>query len=360
MAFGAGMTGYRHALPALWQQPVAYEPDSEVPYAPQPALAPSGGALTPSPGENAMEFVDALAPIAGAAMAGGPAGLLLALAAGTAAQTFRGQKQRERQREIELRAAQAEADKEAEQTAWDRGIEVEKLRIEQAKLAGSGKWFEGSGIEAQALNQYIESLPPEEQEAAAIELAKQKLSRETTVVTPEGTRVIPGYQLDGRQPEEIPRKPTEREKTAEFVAGNLADLEARVEAEEKNFDPTSVQAMAAEIPVVGNFLASGAQQRHRAAAAEWTTNVVFMRSGATARADEIDAAYQNYFPQPGDSEETVKAKKAMRAEMMAQAERMGREAGRIPGPSKNQAEPGPLSPDEAAELAELERLRNAP
>ncbi len=358
---------YTKALPALWPgggSPgytdigsgllMDYMP--EVPYAPPPALAPSGGALTatpppntePSPLENILGIGQSVMPMLAAGLAGGPAGLLIALAAGSAAGAYRNQKQSERNREIERYNAEIQAQKAEAEARRPSGKVVGKSLVDEnpdsptygqviySEADAPSDFFEGTGIEAQALNRYLNSLPEDQRQAEADRLAKERLIRATTITTPAGTEIRPGYSFPGMsstEPTTVPPRPTQRERSAEFVVGNLDNLETRIQDAESRFDPTSVQSMAADIPLVGNFLASGAQQEHRAAADEWTTNMVFLRSGATAREDEKESTYQNYFAQPGDAPETVINKRAMRAEARAEAEKQGREAGRL-GPSE--------------------------
>jgi len=76
---------------------------------------------------------------------------------------------------------------------------------------------------------------------------------------------------------------------------------------------------------ITNWLASPGARQYRSIADEWTTNTVFLRSGATAREEEKEAAFKNYFPQPGDDPATVRRKDNMRRK---QTERAIAKAGR--------------------------------
>ena len=210
-------------------------------------------------------------------------------------------------------------------------------------------YFEGTGIEAQALNAYLESLPPEQRDAEALRLSKQRLTQPQTLVTPQGTYTRPGYSIgstptapaggvSGAPSGFIPKPETEREQTVKYVSGQLHAHRQRADEilARAGFDPTKSENMAANLPLVGNFLASEDYQAYKATANEWTTNLVFLRSGATARKEEVDAAFQNYWPQPGDKPRTVDDKRLMRLEQELQALQFGMQEGRIAPESAKQ------------------------
>ena len=52
---------------------------------------------------------------------------------------------------------------------------------------------------------------------------------------------------------------------------------------------------------------------------EWSSMLVFLRSGATARQEEVERARKNFWPKPGDSKEERARKRKMREGAMANA-----------------------------------------
>ena len=75
--------------------------------------------------------------------------------------------------------------------------------------------------------------------------------------------------------------------------------------------------------MVGSFYTSPEFKDWKRNTDEWARNLVFLRSGATARQEEVDAAVQNYWPQPGDEPDDVKRKVAARKDAEEQARKMG-------------------------------------
>lgn len=76
-----------------------------------------------------------------------------------------------------------------------------------------------------------------------------------------------------------------------------------------------------EIPVVGasdfigaiaGELEGKAKRDYDAAVKDWVTAVLRKESGAVISADEFKTEYQKYFPQPGDSSETIRKKRLAR------------------------------------------------
>ena len=215
--------------------------------------------------------------------------------------------------------------------------------------------FPGTGVEISALNAFISSLPEGKQKAGLIELARQRLQRAQTVNTPEGTYIYPGYDLDlptaTNENPELARRAVEPEtgedsnlpdryvkkrldqstKTAQYVAGNLTTLSAQIQRLEaiEDFDPTALKNVIGRLPG-GNVALDSNMQQYNALADEWATNIVFLRSGATARQEEKDSARSNYFPQPGDKPETIALKKRMRISAEIAAFKKGITDGRVP------------------------------
>lgn len=117
-------------------------------------------------------------------------------------------------------------------------------------------------------------------------------------------------------------KPTERERTAGYAAKMMQNSDRAIQEvlDNPDFDPTSVMHLASRS---NNAAASPEYQQYRAAADEWASNMVFLRSGATAREEEKTAAFRNYWPQPFDGEVTVEFKKKLRDKAMEEALALG-------------------------------------
>jgi hypothetical protein len=113
-------------------------------------------------------------------------------------------------------------------------------------------------------------------------------------------------------------KATEKDKVSSYVADSLDTASNAVETILSNpkFDPSSVRE---NFGSISNWLASSEYQQYRAASDEWATNLVFLRSGSTARQEEKDSAFENYWPQGGDTSETraFKTRFRMRQEINA-------------------------------------------
>jgi hypothetical protein len=124
------------------------------------------------------------------------------------------------------------------------------------------------------------------------------------------------------------RKPTESDRRSGYVADSLSTASEAVEdiLADPEFDPTSVTESARAI---SNWTASAKYQRYKAAADEWATNMVFLRSGATAREEEKTAAFSNFWPQPGDKKETRDFKTRLRLQQEVNAYNMATMGGRI-------------------------------
>ena len=197
--------------------------------------------------------------------------------------------------------------------------------------------FSGTGIEAQMLNSYLNTIPPEQRESVKNDLVAQRLGRPQTVVTPTGTYITPGYNLGAPSPAApenfVKKKPTEGEVKDSYVSDSLITAENKISGllSDPDFNPASARHLAGK---VGNIFSTPKYRQYKSVADEWTTNIVFLRSGATAREEEKTSAMQNFFPQVGDDDATIQFKNQLRVDQMRNAIHKGREAGRI---SKEQA-----------------------
>lgn len=227
------------------------------------------------------------------------------------------------------------------------GYSINTVYTDPAAEAEQAGAFEGTGMEAQMLNIYLDpTIPPNDPRK---QLAVQKLTQPRVVTTPEGTYAVPGYNLQqlqgmaqgGAAPApggdqgalygapagyggvpgftpKPPPPPTESERRGEFSVGNMRGLHAQA----SEYVPDVVSAAAGEwLPdAVKGYAQTPEYRGYHRLASEWAANWVFLRSGATARKDEVDAAVQNYWPQPGDGPEEVADKAAGREAAMAEAE----------------------------------------
>lgn len=126
--------------------------------------------------------------------------------------------------------------------------------------------------------------------------------------------------------------PTEGERNRALGSRNLLSLETAANDALNNnpeFDPTALFEARGDIPLVGNIMASPGFQQYRAAADEWTANMAYLRSGTTARQDEKESAFQNFWYRVGDDAQTMPFKRRLRLEAMREAYIAGARANRI-------------------------------
>lgn len=105
---------------------------------------------------------------------------------------------------------------------------------------------------------------------------------------------------------------------------------------------TSVtQSSLSAIPGVGNFLISGERQKYEQAKRDFINAQLRRESGAAIAPSEFDSANKQYFPVPGDSEQTIRQKASNRRSAV---ESMGREGGPAYRPKFVFGEDGSLKP----------------
>jgi hypothetical protein len=80
--------------------------------------------------------------------------------------------------------------------------------------------------------------------------------------------------------------------------------------------PTATSQAVGSIPLIGNFartkITSTEQQQYRQAQENWVRANLRKESGAVIGAEEMDAEIRTYFPQPGESTETIAQKNIAR------------------------------------------------
>ncbi|PLW69453.1 hypothetical protein [Pseudohalioglobus lutimaris] len=226
-------------------------------------------------------------------------------------------------RAAEIRAReQAAARLQAQRTAADQA----EFDAALAMKYGGGP-FRGASMEAQTLNALWKQAEAQgmSREQFQAEIAQQRAQRPTSVSTPQGTYTNPGLDLSfmgvtpkGSTPEGFtPKNPTEGAKRGQYTVGTMEALDAQA----PDYTPGPVESLANEyLPdSLKGFMQSGEYREANATADEWARTLVFLRSGATARQEEVDAAKQNYWPQPGDDDADVTRKKRLRTEAMLSA-----------------------------------------
>lgn len=251
-----------------------------------------------------------------------------------------------------------------QQSLLDNTLGIIKTMTD-ARSQGGGP-YAGTGIEAQHLNNYMAyksgQLPKDDPRVA---MAIDYLSRPKPVVTPQGTYMTPGYNIGGGSPGGVPSgfvdKPlTEGERKAEYVNSNLSSLNTmaekvlRDESGALRFKPGFWDKLGESAPkALRGYLQSPEYKQYKSTADEWATLMVFLRSGATARQEEKDAAFENFWPQPGDDDNTINHKRKMREQAMVNATKLARQEGRVD--SAGELVDSQLTPQEQAELEQLRR-----
>lgn len=116
---------------------------------------------------------------------------------------------------------------------------------------------------------------------------------------------------------------TESQKLAAGFADRMVSSNAIIEQlESAGGLPTEFTSLAGGVPVFGSYLQRRAmtpeQQRYKQAADNWIRANLRKESGAVIGADEMEAEYATYFPQPGEDPATI-AQKAEARKITTQA-----------------------------------------
>ena len=161
---------------------------------------------------------------------------------------------------------------------------------------------------------------------------------------PDGSMApIPGGPADRSSQD---RPDTEGTKRVKVLYGSLAGAEKQL-ATLKGVDTSSIANAAAGSNAATRLLQSADYRRYESAALRWAANLLYIKSGATAPAEEVQSTYKQFFPQPGDPPDLQAQKAEARAQEMAGiAETYG-----IPAPtSPSPAGPQRLTPEQAEKL----------
>jgi hypothetical protein len=113
---------------------------------------------------------------------------------------------------------------------------------------------------------------------------------------------------------EPPKLDAESRKTIGF-ADRMNNAERELASVLEDFNPAGTfQGLAAAMP---NLMKSQDRRQYEALALDWITANLRQESGAAIGKDEYENDFKKYFPQPGDSEETVKLKQSLREQAVA-------------------------------------------
>jgi phosphopantothenoylcysteine synthetase/decarboxylase len=113
---------------------------------------------------------------------------------------------------------------------------------------------------------------------------------------------------------EPPKLDAESRKTIGF-ADRMNNAEIELASVLKDFNPAGTfQGLAAAMP---NFLKKGNRQKYEALALDWITANLRQESGAAIGEKEYENDFKKYFPQPGDSAETVELKQSLREQAVS-------------------------------------------
>ena len=116
------------------------------------------------------------------------------------------------------------------------------------------------------------------------------------------------------KPSTSDKPPTEAENTAAGFLSRMRAAENLVQEHSGGGESTELTSAAASVPGIGKYVQrkvmTPQQQLYKQAADDWIRAKLRKESGAVIGADEMAAEYENYFPQPGETDQNVIAQKA--------------------------------------------------
>lgn len=119
----------------------------------------------------------------------------------------------------------------------------------------------------------------------------------------------------GLRPEDQRRKLTENQSKLTLFKSNMEEVAPALERLESFYDPTNFGDAAARSLAPGlleNFFKTKEGQAYQVLGSQWAEGALRIATGAAATQPEIDRITSTYFPQPGDSPDTVALKREMR------------------------------------------------
>lgn len=192
---------------------------------------------------------------------------------------------------------------------------AEQFYVRKGKAGGVPGAFAGTGIENQMLNIALDPNIPESDPRKIV--ARQRLERDLTTVTPEGTFIRPGYDLP-----QVAPAPSAEQKPADQPAQFVEKPPTEGQAKASGFHDRMISAQA-ELSSLGdydpiasteaalgatNVTATAEKQRFNQAANDWIRAKLRKESGAVIGDEEMAAEYRTYFPIYGDSKEVIEQK----------------------------------------------------
>ena len=171
------------------------------------------------------------------------------------------------------------------------------------------KSYESGSIDDEKATARLGELAQMEQSAFARQESAEdrKLSRELAASERKLTRETAAGEREQKRLEG-----TEGQKLAAGFAERMVASEAIIEQLPQSALPTEFTSLAGGVPVFGGYLQRKAmtpeQQKYKQAADNWIRANLRKESGAVIGADEMQAEYETYFPQPGDSQEVIQQK----------------------------------------------------
>lgn len=181
---------------------------------------------------------------------------------------------------------------------------------------------------------------PAPMKAPTVRTVKQPDGSEVAVQWDQGTGTWQPMNAPegGLRPEDKRRKLTETQSKLTLFQSNMAEVAPLIDSMENFYDPTSLADAAARDLAPGlieNFLKSPEGQQYQTLAGQWAEGALRIATGAAATQPEIERNVKTYFPQPGDTPDTVALKSQMRAayQRSIQAALGGSPDGRIEPPA---------------------------
>ena len=162
--------------------------------------------------------------------------------------------------------------------------------------------------------QQAELSKPEKRLETAQEMAQRRTDTIRQVIADNPLAAETIYTALMGKTAEPPKLDAESRKTIGF-ADRMNNAERELGNVLKDFNPAGTfQGLAAAMP---NFMKSDERQQYEALALDWITANLRQESGAAIGKDEYENDFKKYFPQPGDSAETVKLKQSLREQAVS-------------------------------------------
>jgi Ni/Co efflux regulator RcnB len=129
-----------------------------------------------------------------------------------------------------------------------------------------------------------------------------------------GLQYIPGGPADPKVGERVV-KPTEYDKKAKLLYNEMVDAEGQYR-QATGADTSSAWNAALNSNPVSRIFTSEDYRKHEASGMRWAQNFLYLKSGASAPAEEVRKAFVQYLPQPGDGDEVIDQKRVAREQAM--------------------------------------------